>query len=85
MAAVNCTTSSHKPIQVDGCNTTSLPNDLNSFFSRFEKDNSAELKTIISTLHPDDSTFTFSREEVSSRTSGVKQTNASLTEPVLNP
>ncbi|KAL7373697.1 hypothetical protein ABVT39_012814 [Epinephelus coioides] len=63
-AAVNYTTSSRKPIQGDGCNTTSLPNDLNSFFSRFKKDNSAELKTIISTLHPGDSTITFSREEV---------------------
>ena len=64
MAEVNCITSSHKPIQVDGCNTTSLPNDLNSFFSRFEMDNSTELKTIISSLHPGDTTITFSREEV---------------------
>ena len=64
IAAVNCTTSSRKPIQVDGCSTTSLPNDLNSFFSRFEKDNNTELKTFISSLHPDDSSITFSREEV---------------------
>ncbi len=35
-----------------------------SFFSRFEKDNSTELKTIISSLHPGDTTLIFRREEV---------------------
>ncbi|XP_061565200.1 uncharacterized protein LOC133419796 [Cololabis saira] len=64
MAAVNCTTSSRKPIQVDGCSTTSLPDDLSSFFSRFERDNNTELKTFISSVHPDDPSITFSREEV---------------------
>lgn len=64
MVAVNCTTSICKPIQVYRCNTKSVLNDLNSSFSRFEKDNSTELKNIISSLHPGDTTLTFSREEV---------------------
>ncbi|KAM8875235.1 uncharacterized protein AB9W97_016138 isoform 2-T2 [Spinachia spinachia] len=48
---------SRKPIQVAGTSSTSLPNDHNSFYTRFEKKfekNSTQLESFISTLRPDD-------------------------------
>ena len=45
MAAVNSVFTSRKPIQMAGRSFTSLPNDLNSFFTRFEKDNSTQLES----------------------------------------
>ena len=44
--------------------TRLLPNDLNSFFSRFEKDNGTKLESIISSLRPDDSVLTINASEV---------------------
>ncbi|KAK0146882.1 putative RNA-directed DNA polymerase from transposon BS [Merluccius polli] len=64
MAAVNSVSTSRKPIQVAGRSSTSLPNDLNSFYTRFEKDNSTQLESIISTLRPDDSGLIINTSEV---------------------
>ncbi|ROJ29141.1 RNA-directed DNA polymerase from mobile element jockey [Anabarilius grahami] len=64
MAAVNIAPNACKYIQVAGSSPTSLPNDLNSFYTRFEADNSTQLETIISTLKPGDSALTISTEEV---------------------
>ncbi|CAM4658728.1 unnamed protein product [Leuciscus chuanchicus] len=64
MAAVNSVSSSCKPIQVAGSSSTSLPNDLNSFYTRFEKDNSIQLESIISTLRPDDYGISINTSEV---------------------
>lgn len=64
IAAVNSVFTSCKPIQVVGSSFTSLPNDLNAFFTRFEKDNSTQLKSIISSLSPDDSVLTINTAEV---------------------
>ena len=38
MAAVNSSPGSHKPIQIADYSPTSLPNDQNMFFIRFEKE-----------------------------------------------
>lgn len=43
MASANTPVSSHRTIQVAGNNTSSLPDDLNAFFTRFESDNSTQL------------------------------------------
>ena len=64
MAAVNTVATNHKTIQVAGSSSTSLPNDLNSFFTRFETDNSTQLADTLTTLKPGDSTLTFKTEEV---------------------
>jgi len=64
MAAVNCSPCSRKPIQVAGCSPTSLSNDLNIFFNRFETDNSSDLKRIVSLLDPDDCGITIDTGEV---------------------
>ena len=64
MAAVNTVANNHKTIQVAGSSSTSLPNDLNSFFTRFETDNSTQLADTLTTLKPGDSTLTFKTEEV---------------------
>ncbi|CAL8338360.1 unnamed protein product [Boreogadus saida] len=61
MAAV---ATNHKTIQVAGSSSTSLPNDLNSFFTSFETDNSTQLADTLTTLKPGDSTLTFKTEEV---------------------
>lgn len=63
MAAVNSVSTSRKPIQVAGSSFTSLPNDLNSY-TRFEKDNSTQLESIVSTLRPDDSGLNINTSEV---------------------
>ncbi|CAL8319565.1 unnamed protein product [Arctogadus glacialis] len=52
MAAVNTVATNHKTIQVAGSSSTSLPNDLNSFFTRFETDNSTQLADTLTTLKP---------------------------------
>lgn len=64
MAAVNSAPNGCRYIQVAGSSPTSLPNDLNSFYTRFETDNSTQLETIISTLKPGDTALTISTEEV---------------------
>ncbi|XP_040915374.1 NACHT, LRR and PYD domains-containing protein 3-like [Toxotes jaculatrix] len=50
-------------IQVEGSSPASLPNDLNSFFSRFETDNTSKTETFISSL-------TNAEEELSFRGGG---------------
>jgi len=64
MAAVNIAPTARRHIQVAGSNLTSLPNDLNSFYTRFETDISTQVETTISTLKSGDSTFTISMVEV---------------------
>ncbi|TDG99729.1 hypothetical protein EPR50_G00197100 [Perca flavescens] len=54
MGAVNFNPGSRKPIQVAGCSPTSQPNDLNIFFTRFERDNGSDLNRLISSFEPDD-------------------------------
>lgn len=61
MATVNTTPSMHRTIQVAGHSPAALPNNLNSFFSRFEANNTSSLKEIVSSLRPD---LCFSMEEV---------------------
>ncbi|XP_047436385.1 uncharacterized protein LOC125005237 [Mugil cephalus] len=53
MAAVNLPISNN-PVNIPGSTPASLLNDLNSFFSRFEINNSTQLEDIRSTLIPDD-------------------------------
>lgn len=64
MAAVNTISTSRKPIQAAGSSWTSIPNDLNSFFTRFEKDSSSQLQSAFSTLKPGDSFLIINTEEV---------------------
>ena len=59
MAAVNTAVTNQKNIQVVGSSPTSLPNDLNSFYTRFETDNSTQLAETLTTLKPGDNTLTF--------------------------
>ena len=49
---MNTTPSTHRTIQMGGSSPASLPNDLISFFSRFETDNTTRLEGIISSLKP---------------------------------
>ena len=64
MAAVNTAVSSQKNIQVAGSRPTSLPDDLNSFYTRFETDNSTQLAETLTSLKPGDNKFVFKTEEV---------------------
>ena len=48
----------------------------------FKMDSSTELKTIISTLHPDDSTFTFSKGEILRALKRTKSTTATVPDNV---
>lgn len=50
-------------VWLNGCNTTS-PNELSSLFLRLEKDNSVELKTIIFSLYPCETSQSFCWENV---------------------
>jgi len=64
MAAVNIAPSSCKLIHVAGSSPASLPNDLNSFFTRFETDNNIQLKEVLSKFNPGDSSLTINTEDV---------------------
>lgn len=59
MAAVNIAATNHKTVQVPGSNLTSLPNVLNSFYARFETDNSTQIAETLSTLELGEPTLTF--------------------------
>ncbi|KAM3624257.1 uncharacterized protein V6R79_021176 [Siganus canaliculatus] len=63
MAAVN-TTSSTAPILIPESSPASLANDLNSFYTRFETDNSTQLANIRSRLQPSSSAITFYTKDV---------------------
>ena len=63
MATVNTAPSIHRTIQVAGSNPASLPNNLNSIFSRFETDNTTQLEAIISSLKPAAVEISYNREE----------------------
>lgn len=56
--------SNPRTIQIEGSSCSSLPDELNSFYTRFESDNSAQLEVIRSELYSDDSTFIFSKQDV---------------------
>ncbi len=64
MASINTAASNPRTIRVDGSSSTSLPDDLNSFYTRFESDNSTQLDVIRSELNLDNSAFTFSTQDV---------------------
>ncbi|KAG8007313.1 hypothetical protein GBF38_012653, partial [Nibea albiflora] len=64
MAAVNIATTNHKPIQVAGSSSTSLPDDLNAFYTRFETDNSTQIAETLSSLEHGGTTLTFKTDEV---------------------
>ncbi|KAK3566235.1 hypothetical protein QTP86_029683 [Hemibagrus guttatus] len=64
MAPVNTAPSTSRTIQVAGHNPATLPNDLNSFYSRFETENSTQLKELISSLKPRHSALTFYTEDM---------------------
>lgn len=64
MAAANCVSATCKPIQTGGISTTSLPDDLNGFFTSFETDNSTQLRSITSTLGAADPVLISSAEVV---------------------
>lgn len=49
-----------RTIQVEDRSTASLPTDLNSFYTRFESDNTIQLKEIKPTLKSSTLSFTFS-------------------------
>ncbi|KAG1960366.1 hypothetical protein F2P79_006258 [Pimephales promelas] len=76
MAAVNSVSSSRKPIEVAESCSTSLPNDFNTFFTRFEKDNSTQLESIISTLRSDDNGLSINISEVVSALKRTKKNSA---------
>ncbi|KAJ8376202.1 hypothetical protein SKAU_G00067820 [Synaphobranchus kaupii] len=63
MAAVNSVRDS-KPVCVAGSSDKSLPNDRNSFYTRFEKDNHSEMADTISSLTPGDPIITIDIDTV---------------------
>ncbi|KAG8000946.1 hypothetical protein GBF38_018249 [Nibea albiflora] len=64
MAAVNIATTNHKPIQVAGSSSTSLPDDLNTFYTWFEMDNSTQIAETLSSLEHGGTTLIFKTDEV---------------------
>lgn len=64
MASVNTAVSTPRTIQVKCSNPTSLPDDLNAFYTRFESDNSTQLEEARSSLTPGSSALTFRTEDV---------------------
>ncbi len=64
MASINTGDINPRTIRVEGSSSTSLPDDLNSFYTRFESDNSIQLEVIRSELNPDNSAFTFSTQDL---------------------
>ncbi|KAL1278232.1 hypothetical protein QQF64_024905 [Cirrhinus molitorella] len=74
MASINNAAASNpKTIQVEGSSLNSLPDDLNSFFTRFESDNSTQLEVIRSQFKPDNSAFIFSTQDVVRAFRGTKE------------
>lgn len=64
MAAVNTSPHTSRTIQVIGNKPATLPNDLNSFYSRSETDNSTQLQEVIATINPGHSALTVNTEDV---------------------
>lgn len=65
MASVNtAVTTSTRNIQVECSNPSSLPDDLNVFYTRFESDNITQLEETRSSLKPGSSALTFRTEDV---------------------
>lgn len=64
MASVNAAVTTPRTIQVEGSNPSSLPDDLNAFYTRFETDNMAQLEEARSSLKSGSSALTFRTEDV---------------------
>ncbi len=64
MASINTGDINPRTIRVEGSSSTSLPDDLNSFYTRIESDNSTQLEVIRSELNTDNSAFNFSTQDL---------------------
>lgn len=64
MASVNTASSPLRTIQVECSTPSSLPDDLNTFYTRFESDNTTQLEEAKSSLKPGSSALTFRTEDV---------------------
>lgn len=64
MASVITVVTTPRTIQVEGSNPSSLPDDLNAFYTRFETDNITQLEESRSSLKPGSSALTFKTEDV---------------------
>ncbi|CAI5670170.1 unnamed protein product [Oreochromis niloticus] len=64
MASVTTAVTTPRTIHVEGSNPSSLPDDLNAFYTRFKMDNITQLEESRSSLKPGSSALTFRTEDV---------------------
>lgn len=64
MASVNTAATTPGTVQVEGSSPSSLPDDLNSFYTKFESDDTAQPEEVRSTLRPGSYVLIFSTQDV---------------------